>query len=365
MQITLSSLFITLMVECILILLFYFIITARIKSKFFRIDFLTILIILILLRLLVPIELPFTVTVPAPIIMNPVADFFDYEFIEGMEITYLLLFIWGFGCIFEVAFYVKRLFKLKELYRIILNNCKYGKVSDFLKSYSGYDYPVYISPYIPAPMVLGFKKVILLPKTLFSEEEISNILLHEIYHIEAHDIYVKQLIKFITIIYWWFPPIYLLQREIDLFLELRADSRVTKQLNYYESLNYANTLISVRRKILAEALPSKLFSTCLLSENKKVLSYRINYLIEGNFQKRTGKLMLLMLLMVPILSNSIILEPCYPNSSLVEGTFEKNDFEYIIQHKDGSYSLMIDNQFVEISDIHDESFDGIRVIKEK
>ena len=260
MQITLSSLFITLMVECILILLFYFIITARIKSKFFRIDFLTILIILILLRLLVPIELPFTVTVPAPIIMNPVAVFFDYEFIEGMKITYLLLFIWGFGCIFEVAFYVKRLFKLKELYRIILNNCKYGKVSDFLKSYSGYDYPVYISPYIPAPMVLGFKKVILLPKTLFSEEEISNIVLHEIYHIEAHDIYVKQLIKFITIIYWWFPPIYLLQREIDLFLELRADSRVTKQLNYYESLNYANTLISVRRKISAEALPSKLFS---------------------------------------------------------------------------------------------------------
>lgn len=49
----------------------------------------------------------------------------------------------------------------------------------------------------------------------------------------------------------------------------------------------------------------------------------------------------------------------------MEGTFEKNDFEYIIQHKDGSYSLMIDNQFVEISDIHDESFDGIRVIKEK
>ena len=75
MQITLSSLFITLMVECILILLFYFIITARIKSKIFRIDFLTILIILILLRLLVPIELPFTVTVPAPIIMNPVAVF--------------------------------------------------------------------------------------------------------------------------------------------------------------------------------------------------------------------------------------------------------------------------------------------------
>ena len=75
--------------------------------------------------------------------------------------------------------------------------------------------------------------------------------------------------------------------------------------------------------------------------------------------------MLLMLLMVPILSNSIILEPCYPNSSLVEGTFEKTISNISFSTKTGSYSLMIDNQFVEISDIHDESFDGIRVIKEK
>lgn len=365
MQITLSSLLITLLIGTILILLFYLIITKRIESKFFRIDFLTTLIVIILLRLFILIEMPFTITIPLPTFMNPISDFLNYEFIDGIRIAYLLSFVWIIGSLLGFGCYIMRLLKLKELYKIVLEDCEKINTSQLLSENDSFDYPVYVSHYITAPMVLGFKKVVLLPDELFSEKELSNILLHEIHHIKSHDIYLKQFIKIVTIIYWWFPPIYLLQKEIDLFFELRADSKVTKSLSHYESLNYAETLVSVQRKVSTESSTVELFSTCLISENKKILSYRINYLLEGNFQKRTSRLVLFALLGVLILSNSIILEPAFYDAPIVDGTFEKNEFEYIIHHKDGSYSLVVDGQLIKINNINDSAFDRIKIIEEK
>lgn len=364
MQITLSSMFITLAVCSILILLFYLVITNKLNSKFFRIDFLTILIVLILLRLFIPIELRFTVTIPMPIIMNPISDFINFEVLHGVKILHILFFIWAFGIFMNLMMYIKRLVGLRRIERLIIESYKSINVAEIIDGYEGYNYPIYILSDITAPMVLGFHKIILLPNTPFSEKELNNIILHEIYHIKTHDIYLKQFIKIITVIYWWFPPIYLLQREIDLFLELRADSKVTKSLSHYESLDYAETLIAVQRKVSLENPSVKLFSTCLLSENKKVLSYRINYLMEGNFQKRTNKLVLIALLIVPILSNSIILEAAYYDAPIVEGTFGQNKFEYIIHHKDGSYSLVIDGESVEFNNIDDPAFSGIKIIEE-
>ena len=69
------------------------------------------------------------------------------------------------------------------------------------------------------------------------------------------------------------------------FLELRADSKVITPISHYESLSYAETLISVQRKISNELTSLKLFSTCLLKENKKTLSYRIHYLFRRKLSK--------------------------------------------------------------------------------
>lgn len=364
-MITASSLFITLVISSVLILLFYLILTRKMGSKLFRIDFLSVLVFFILLRIFIPIEIPFTITVPFPVVMNPIWELLNYEIIYHIKIMDLLIIGWLLGVFIGIVIYVGRLKKFRYLHNLILEKCEQKKISDFLDRYDGNDFAVYISPYISSPMVLGFKESILLPDIPFSKKELRNILLHEAYHIKSHDIYIKQVIKLLTIIYWWFPPIYLLQNEIDLFLELRADSKVITSISHYESLSYAETLISVQRKISNELTSLKLFSTCLLKENKKTLSYRIHYLLEGNFQKKTSKLVLLILLFVPILSNSIILEPYYSNSPVIKGTIDESEFQYIIHHKDGRYSLVVAGQKAKIDNIYDSALRGLKIVEEE
>ena len=114
--------------------------------------------------------------------------------------------------------------------------------------YSHCDIPVYRSDLVPSPMVIGFKKAIFLPETEFDHKELVNILEHELTHLRNKDIYIKNLINLLTIIYWWFPPIYVLQRQIDLFLEIRVDNKVTGNYSEKESLQYAQTLVSVQKK---------------------------------------------------------------------------------------------------------------------
>ena len=62
-------------------------------------------------------------------------------------------------------------------------------------------------------MVLGWQKVILLPDVSYSQKEIEHILSHELQHILNHDIWIKQLMNLLTIVYWWFLPVLLAEKS--------------------------------------------------------------------------------------------------------------------------------------------------------
>lgn len=96
-MITASSLFITLVISSVLILLFYLILTRKMGSKLFRIDFLSVLVFFILLRIFIPIEIPFTITVPFPVVMNPIWELLNYEIIYHIKIMDLLIIGWLLG----------------------------------------------------------------------------------------------------------------------------------------------------------------------------------------------------------------------------------------------------------------------------
>ena len=80
MQLTLSSLFITIFFTAILILIFNALLTCKKSYMFFRTDFLSVLAIIIVLRLLFPIEFKFTQSIAATPIMNPFYNIMHYKF---------------------------------------------------------------------------------------------------------------------------------------------------------------------------------------------------------------------------------------------------------------------------------------------
>ena len=93
MSLSVSSIFITLIISLVMIILFYLILFNKKLIFLLRSDLLMILSFMIILRLLFPIEWPFTITFAFPWIMNPLQSFLDYTIFEHFSILYLLLMV--------------------------------------------------------------------------------------------------------------------------------------------------------------------------------------------------------------------------------------------------------------------------------
>ena len=109
-----------------------------------------------------------------------------------------------------------------------------------------------------------------------------------------------------------------------------------------DALDYAETLINVQKKIqFADSIISNDISAYLIGESNSILSYRVNYLLNKQIKQKTNKFLLFFLLL-PILTNSIIFEAYYENPKNLNDTLSEQDLlnkNYLIQHKDGTYSL--------------------------
>ncbi|MHB0998511.1 MAG: M56 family metallopeptidase [Armatimonadota bacterium] len=111
-----------------------------------------------------------------------------------------------------------------------------------------------ISPEVQAPMLTGFlKPIILLPQTIAdtcSDSDLSAILLHELAHIQRHDmigIWIQELVR---IFFYFHPMLWIAGREIEKERELACDAFVlslpgiTRQVyasGYLQALRFANT----------------------------------------------------------------------------------------------------------------------------
>ncbi|MCQ1530405.1 M56 family metallopeptidase [Lutispora saccharofermentans] len=96
------------------------------------------------------------------------------------------------------------------------------------------------------PMLIGLiRPSIIIPDIDFDENQLKNILLHEISHLKRHDIAVKWLAMIASSIHWFNPIIYFIKKEINHSCELACDESVIKNLSPAEKQAYGDTLISI------------------------------------------------------------------------------------------------------------------------
>lgn len=344
MRLTISSFLITLVIGSVLILFFQLLLTGKKSHALFRTDFLTIVLIVILFRVLLPIELPFTFSLYSTVIMTSIRDFLLFELWPSFWVLHLLLIIWFIGSMIQLTRYLLKMKKLQQLLKSIQQTAQHHAISDYILNEQGID--VYITNMVSTPMVMGIRPSIYLPETAYTKEELHNILYHELQHIHHKDLWIKQLINGIVILYWWFLPIYLLRKQIDLYLEMRADSGVIKGMDKEEYLDYAQSILEVQRKqVEQKRFPSKM-STCFISDGTKSLSYRIDFLLQGEPKRKTKAILLLFAFILPFLSNAVIIEPIYNHRPELEDTFTEEQMtgSYIIEHADGTYTLVVDGE---------------------
>lgn len=337
MQITSSSIFITFIISGIFVLIFNTFLKNKKNYHLFRIDFLTMLAILIFLRLLLPVEFIFTITIESPTIMNPIQTLFLTPIYKNMLFNQFLLLAWIVVAILLFVHYIFVLCKLNK------NTEKIISISQRLEDINC-KYPVYQTNFVNVPTIFATKKTIFLPKLDYSSQELNDILVHETQHINNHDLLIKQLINILSIIYWWNPFVYVYKNQMQLLLEMRVDSKVTDTLTTQQSLLYTQSLVSIQKKIIfKKSKKNRFLSANFIDENENVLTYRINYLLENNFKHKTNKLFLCILFILPFLANSVILEASFEPENNNE-YYEATDFidGYITKEKDGTYILHFD-----------------------
>ena len=87
---------------------------------------------------------------------------------------------------------------------------------------------------------------------------------------------------------------------------MRVDEKVTRSMTQEKMLDYVSTLVEMNEKITKNVLQKKLrfSSSFFFAENRNVLSYRVQYLLESKQKKKTNKGILLFLFMLPVVHKS-------------------------------------------------------------
>ena len=370
MLFSVSSIFITLVMSTILILLFELFIAQKNLIRFLRMDVMILLAIVIIVRLLLPFEYAFTITVPFPWAMNYIRDFLNFKLSASFSVLNLLCLIWGIGILAQLIQYIQNIRKCNLIFSILKDSSVHKCVSDYIEIPPKFNYSVWFADDIESPMVIGFKKVIFLPKIELNDSEIQDIIKHELQHIKNHDNLIKQIVNLIKIIYWWFPPVYWFSKKIQLALEMRVDQQVTKKYSKKQLIHYTDVLIKLKKIMIENShtvvrtLP--ISSSFLIGDDENVLSYRINYLLNSNYRKNSNRLLLFLVLLLPFTTNSIVFE-AYNSPPVDDYTTKPADSvqeSFILKHKDGTYSLFVNGKFKKIDDINNELYSDLPIINE-
>ena len=94
------------------------------------------------------------------------------------------------------------------------------------------------------PMLIGiFRPCIIIPDMRYTDNQLENILLHEITHMRRYDIAVKWLALIAVSVHWFNPLAYLIRRELSEDCELACDEAVILAFSPEEKQAYGETLI--------------------------------------------------------------------------------------------------------------------------
>lgn len=138
---------------------------------------------------------------------------------------------------------------------------------------------------IASPFMTGvIKPTLILPKAKLSDEQLHNILCHEMTHFKRHDILYKCFAEFVKCVHWFNPVIWYVTRQIATECEISCDIAVTKNMSDSEEMSYINTILSLLPTGKSKQLPL----TTQMASSKKILKRR--FIMIKN-KKTTSKFM--------------------------------------------------------------------------
>lgn len=314
----------------------------------------SIIIILVLIKLLVPYEFTFTHTLASKNILPMFMKIYNFSIYKNITVGNSFLYIWLSITLLLLIHILLNYRKLKRILSLVPET-KDTELTEMLNDLciqnNIRNVPQLIQlDLITSPFIIGYQKPIIVLPNQTRKKDARFILMHELEHLIHHHLLIKVIIETVAIFYWWNPVVWILRRELIRAFELQADANVIKDLSKEESLTYLETLIAISRNV------SKIQNTTLslsFTLKSSMVEYRIRTILASNlFQKRKKNILLyfsLINLSIMLLFFSFIytFESYAIPSVDADNTFTintQNDF-FILQDNN-QYDLYIDGTYV-------------------
>lgn len=136
-----------------------------------------------------------------------------------------------------------------------------------------------------SPFMTGiFKPTLVLPARELTEEQLNNILRHEMTHFKRHDILYKWFVSLVKCVHWFNPVIWYVAKQINTECEISCDMAVTLTMSIDEEMSYIDTVLSLLPMGKTKQIPL----TTQMASSKKALKRR--FIMIRN-KKKTSKCM--------------------------------------------------------------------------
>lgn len=255
---------------------------------------------LTIFRLLMPLGFPFTFSLKLPSVLSTLIGKIPHTVFRtaGLEISLEALFclLWIAGIFFQILRFTAECVQMHRYIAIyghdVSKDSRYAAILSQVcleKNQKNCFHIVEVQT-IRSPMLYGlFSPCILMPAGLdLSDTDLYYVFCHETTHYFQHDILLKYLTRFLSILYWWNPACHILKRLIYFLLEMRVDAAVTNADPHAVS-QYLRCLIHIAEFSPAEPpLPCSIAIT-LISSDSSALEKRF-LLLTTKSQKAPGPL---------------------------------------------------------------------------
>lgn len=312
------------------------------------------------IRMAISLEFPFTQVVSLRQVYNPVHNLlYRQEYTIGhtnFHLKSLLIPVWlGVAVILLSYFvihyyhYVKPFSGLKanedEKTREVLNRVVAGSKREIKVG-------LVYSDQVDIPIGIGvFKRWIILPNGIYSEDQLYYILRHEYTHFLNRDLALKMLIHVFCCIFWWNPLVYLLRQDLDQMLEIKCDLAVAETMDKSERGDYLKTILAVvKQGRELKAARSPIPMVALLNRKKKTkLEERFTYVLHASAVGKSNRFVkmipLLVFCVLFFLSYLFIFQSAYdpPPETTVGVTEMDVSGAYIMADEEGQYWMYLRN----------------------
>lgn len=323
----------------------------------------------ILLRTLIPINFPFTISIYFEKLLLPIHAFFNLKIGNtNFSIASAFLIIWFIG-------FCYKLFKLtwhyiqypRYLKPFILKDRKENPLVDkVFQKHAPPSFRIAIIPMQCSPAIWGLHKpILILPDILLTEEELTYIVLHEVRHYTNYDLWLILLLNISLCFHWCNPFMYLLNKKLTLAFELSNDEVLLRDYTNEQKISYTECVLKISR--LQNMEKQRINALSFTATKGSDLKHRINFLLSVNPSAKSRKIITPFvfhaLLVGSVLLTSFIFVPeiDYLPKSVEESTLSITSDNAYLKEQNGKYLLFVNGQYITSFSSIPEEFETLKL----